>query len=276
MQPVAVMTVAGSDSGGGAGIEADLRTFAALGVHGTVALTAVTAQNSSEVRAVCALEPEMVRAQIETVTDDMEIRAVKCGMLARAATVLAVAALAREGRLANLVVDPVLITSGGHPLMEEGGVEAYRSALLPFALVATPNLREAAILAGIDAREIRTVEEMAQVGEQIRSFGAQNVLVKGGHFLEGSATERRAPDVLVLSGGFQLLDAPRVETANDHGTGCSLAAATAARLALGDDVLAAVTAAKAFVLRALRGAAPWHLGHGHGPIDHMGWNSDAN
>jgi hydroxymethylpyrimidine kinase/phosphomethylpyrimidine kinase len=266
------MTIAGSDSGGGAGIEADLRTFAALGVHGTVALTAVTAQNTLEVRAVCALEPEMVRCQIETVTDDFAVAAVKTGMLARPATIYQVAALAREGRLPRLVVDPVLVSSSGHPLMEAGGAEAYRDALLPAATVATPNLREAAVLAGVDVRELTTVDAMVEVGRALLALGPRHVLVKGGHFAEGSVTEQRAPDVLIDASGHRVFDAERVDTSNDHGTGCSLAAAITARLALGDDVGDAVSTAKAFVLRSLRGAAPWHLGRGHGPIDHLGWN----
>jgi hydroxymethylpyrimidine/phosphomethylpyrimidine kinase len=272
VQPVAVLTVAGSDSGGGAGIEADLRTFAAMGVHGAAAVTAVTAQNTYEVRAVCALEAEMVRCQIETVTDDLTIVATKTGMLARPATVLEVAALARDGRLPNLVVDPVLVSSSGHALMERGGVEAYRDALLAFALVATPNLREAAVLVNGDVRELRTVEAMIDVSRRILAMGPRHVLVKGGHFAQDSATEQQAPDVLVTADSSVVLHAERIVTENDHGTGCSLAAALAARLALGDDVATAVRRAKSFVLRGLVGAASWHLGKGHGPIDHFGWN----
>ncbi len=272
MQPVAVLTIAGSDSGGGAGIEADLRTFAALGVHALAAITAVTAQNSFEVRAVCALEAEMVRAQVETVTDDFRTAAVKTGMLARAHTVEVVAALAREGRLANLVVDPVLVTSSGHPLMEEGGVRAYREALLPFATIATPNLREAAVLADIDVRELRSVQDMIAVGQVILGFGSRAVVVKGGHFATDTDRERRAPDVLVTTEAVEVLDAERIITRNDHGTGCSFAAACAARLALGDDVSAAVNFAKQFVQRALSGSKDWDLGRGHGPIDHMAWS----
>ncbi len=273
MQPVVVLTVAGSDSGGGAGIEADLRTFAALGVHGAVALTAITAQNTLEVRAVCALEAEMVRCQIEAVTDDLTVAATKTGMLARAATVLDVAELAREGRLAHLVVDPVLVSSSGHPLMESGGLEAYRDALLPQAALVTPNLREAAVLIGVDVRELTSVAAMVEAAGVIRGFGPSRVLVKGGHFVPGSDTAERAPDVLVSAEGAHVFDGSRVDTRNDHGTGCSLAAAITARLALGDDVREAVGFAKSFVRHALEGAAPWRLGAGHGPIDHLGWNA---
>ncbi len=272
VQPVAVLTIAGSDSGGGAGIEADLRTFAALGVHGLAAITAITAQNTYEVRAVCALEAEMVRAQVEAVTDDIATAAVKTGMLARAHTVDVVAELAREGRFTHLVVDPVLVSSSGHPLMEPSGVRAYREALLPFATLATPNLREAAVLADVNVLELRSVEDMVLVAQSILAFGARAVVVKGGHFSSDTDREERAPDVFVSANFVIVLDAERIVTRNDHGTGCSFAAACAARLALGDEVSEAVTFAKDFVQRALRGAADWNLGAGHGPIDHMGWS----
>ena len=267
------MTIAGTDSSGGAGIHADLRTFAAFRVHGASAVTAVTAQNTMGVSAVCALEAEMVREQIRMVTDDLTLRAVKTGMLARPHTISAVAELARDGRLPNLVVDPVLVSSTGHALMEEGGPETYRRELLPYALVATPNLRETAVLVGSDVADISSIDDMVSAGRLIQSMGAQWVLVKGGHYVEAGATSLRAPDVLVGPDGYEIFDAPRVVTSNDHGTGCSLAAAIAANVALGLDVPSAVTTAKDFVLRALRGGAEWHLGQGHGPIDHLGWNS---
>jgi len=267
------MTIAGSDSGGGAGIQADLRTFAALGVHGASAITAVTAQNTVGVTAVCALEAEMVAAQVDAVTTDMRVSAVKTGMLARPKTILKVAELARDGHLPNLVVDPVLVSSTGHALMEQGGVEAYREALLAHALITTPNLREAAVLVGVDVREIDTIDAMRQLAQAILKFGPSYVVVKGGHFAEGAITEGLAPDLLVSADGELLLDAERVITRNDHGTGCSMAAAIAAGLGLDLDVTTAIQEAKAFVLRGLRGGAEWNLGAGHGPIDHMGWNS---
>jgi hydroxymethylpyrimidine kinase/phosphomethylpyrimidine kinase len=171
-----------------------------------------------------------------------------------------------------LVVDPVLVTSSGHPLMERGGIDAYRDELIPSALLVTPNLHEAAALIDVDVRDLRSVAAMTDAARAIRAFGAAYVLVKGGHYAEASDTELRAPDVLV-GVGADVLDADRVTTDNDHGTGCSLAAAVAARLALGDDVPSAVAAAKVFVHRALVGAAGWRLGKGHGPIDHLGWGS---
>jgi len=270
-----VLTIAGSDSGGGAGLEADLATFGSLGVHGAVAVTAVTAQNTLGVFAVLAVEPEMVRAQVEAVTGDLQVAAVKTGMLARPSTVLAVAALAGEGRLPRLVVDPVLVSSTGHLLMEAGGVDAYREALIGFADVVTPNLREAAVLVGADVEELRTVAAMADAGAALRALGASCAVVKGGHLLAGAATGERAPDVIVTADGVEVLDAPRIETANDHGTGCSLAAAIAVGLAEERGEADAVRRAKAYVADGLRGAARWQLGAGRGPIDHFGWGPDT-
>jgi len=272
VQPRIALTIAGSDSGGGAGIQADLRTFAAFRVHGTSAITAITAQNTVGVSAVCALEAEMVAAQIEAVTSDMTVSAVKTGMLARPHTILKVAELAERGHLPNLVVDPVLVSSTGHALMEAGGADAYREALLPHAIITTPNLREAAVLANVDVRDIRTTEAMRELGQIILSYGPTYVLIKGGHFAEGAVTERNAPDLLLWRDGEEIFDATRVVTQNDHGTGCSMAAAIAANLGLEASVRDAVATAKEFVLRGLRGGAQWRLGAGHGPIDHMGWN----
>lgn len=267
------LTIAGSDSGGGAGIQADLRTFAAFRVHGATALTAITAQNTTAVTAVCALEPEMVAAQVEAVISDIAIAAVKTGMLARPKTIERVAQMARDGWLPQLVVDPVLVSSTGHPLMEEGGARAYRDALLPFALVTTPNLREAAVLCGHDVEDIHTLGDMNDLALEILKFGPTYVVLKGGHFVEGAVTEHGAPDLLVSASETVLLDAPRVATRNDHGTGCSMAAATASGLAHQRAVPVAVREAKLFVRRALEGAASWHIGAGHGPIDHLDWQS---
>ena len=273
MQPFVALTIAGSDSGGGAGIQADLRTFAARRVHGCSAITAITAQNTVGVTAVCALEPEMVVAQVDAVLSDLPVAATKTGMLARPQTVAAVARLAAAGRLPRLVVDPVLVSSTGAALMEEGGVEAYRRDLLPLALLATPNLREAAVLTGQTLSDVRDLEAMVALARRVAAFGPEWVLLKGGHFAEGSLTERRAPDVLLGPDGYEVFDGPRVDTRNDHGTGCSTAACVAAELAKGATVPEAVVAAKTFVTAALRGAANWKLGSGHGPIDHLGWNA---
>ena len=264
--PPTALTIAGSDSGGGAGIQADLKTFAAHGVHGTSALTAVTAQNTAQVRGVVALDPEFVRLQIETVLDDFAVEAVKTGMLANRAIVDVVAELAAAGRLPRLVVDPVLVSSSGQALMAPEGLAAYLEHLLPSALVVTPNLREAGALTGIDVGDLMSVPAMTEAAELIRARGAHYVVVKGGHLTDA------AHDVVAGPEGVTVLEAMRVVTGNDHGTGCSLSSAIAARLARGDDVLTAIRAAKSFVAQGLAGAAGWRLGAGHGPIDHFGWS----
>jgi len=274
VQPVTVLSIAGSDSGGGAGIQADLRTFAAFGVHGTTAITALTAQNTLGVFSVATTEPDMVLAQCRAVLEDFDVRAVKTGMLATPQTVEAVGELARSGVLANLVVDPVLVSSTGHSLMANGGVGAYREALFAFASIVTPNIREAAVLCDLDAREIRDFDDMVRVGQQILTFGPAFVLVKGGHFTNQDHMVAHAPDVLVSAHGVTVFDAARVESTNDHGTGCSLSAAIACGLALGRPLAEATRDAKSFVLAALEGAAAWRLGQGRGPIDHLGWHGE--
>jgi hydroxymethylpyrimidine/phosphomethylpyrimidine kinase len=269
MTPRVALTIAGSDSGGGAGIQADLKTFAAHGVYGTCAVTAVTAQHTGAVLRTSVLQTDMVLSQIHAVLADLPPAAVKTGMLADAAIVEAVADLATRGLLPWLVVDPVLVSTSGYPLMEEGGVDAYRDLLLPHAEVATPNLSEAALLSGRDVADLGTVEAMAETAEWLRKLGAKTVVVKGGH-LEGEV----ATDVVAGAGGITVLESPRVHTGNDHGTGCSLSAAVCANLALGLPPLAAIEEAKSYVHRAMCGAARWHLGGGHGPIDHFGWSAE--
>jgi len=264
--PIVVLTIAGSDSGGGAGLQADLKTFGALGVFGTSAVTAVTAQNTATVLGVVAMEPAFVAAQVDAVVSDLWPAAVKTGMLALPETIAVIAELAEAGRLQHLVVDPVLVSSTGHALMGEGGVDAYRRLLLPRAAVATPNLREAALLTGRRPSDLDSLDAMIEAAEELRALGCGAVIVKGGHFAgEGS------PDVFVDGGEPVVLEAARVATGNDHGTGCSLSAAIAVGLARGARPLDSVRAAKEFVHRALTGAADWRLGAGHGPIDHFGW-----
>jgi len=265
VNPAVALTIAGSDSGGGAGIQADLKTFAALGVFGTSALTAVTAQNTTAVLGVRTLEPAFVDLQIEAVLADFAVGAVKTGMLASAAIVAVVARRAAAGDLPHLVVDPVMVTSTGTPLLDDDGVAAYLDLLLPHAAVCTPNMREASLLTSMAVTDVAGMEAAAR---RLADRGPGVVVVKGGHL--GGAI---APDVVLADGVLTVLDAPRIVSANDHGTGCSLAAATAAHLAMGTDAVGAVTQAKAFVARAIRGAASWTLGAGHGPLDHFGWNA---
>ncbi len=253
-----VLTVAGSDSGGGAGIQADLLTFAAHGVHGTSAITAVTAQNSVAVLDWVALDPRMVVAQMEAVASDMPVAAAKTGMLATAAIVSAVAAAIERLRLPLVVVDPVMVAKSGDRLLDRDAETAYRERLLPLATVVTPNLPEAESLLG---RPVRTLAEMREAARALRAMGPRAVVVKGGH-LEGDAV-----DVFWDGERMEDLSAPRIATKNTHGTGCTYSAAIAARLALGDPLLDAVRGAKTYLTEAIRRS--YSVGRGHGPVDHL-------
>lgn len=252
------LTIAGSDSGGGAGIQADLKTFAAHGVHGTSAVTAVTAQNSVAVVDYVALEPAMVVAQIEAVAADMPVAAVKTGMLANRAIVEAVASAMERLSLPNLVVDPVMVAKGGDRLLDPAAERAYVEALLPRALLVTPNLMEAGALLG---RAITDLAQMREAARELVARGPRAALVKGGH-LPGDAV-----DVLCDAEGLLELPAPRIDTKNTHGTGCTYSAAIAARLALGATLREAVRGAKAYVTEAIRRS--YSVGRGHGPLDHL-------
>jgi hydroxymethylpyrimidine/phosphomethylpyrimidine kinase len=258
MFPV-VLTIAGSDSSGGAGIQADLKTFAAHDVYGTCALTAVTAQNTREVRRVHALPPDLVTAQIDAVADDIDIHAVKIGVLADAAVASAVAAALTRRQLPNIVLDPVMRASDGRPLLAPGAIAIVRAALLPLALVVTPNAAEAAVLAGFD---VVTPADARRAAERIRALGPRAVIVKGGH-LRGD----EVVDVLVDGTGCLELRGPRVAGGATHGTGCTFASALAAHLAHGRPLRAAAEQAKQYVAAAIgRGLA---IGHGHGPLGHF-------
>lgn len=265
--PAVVLTVAGSDSGGGAGLQADLRTLAALRIHGACAVTAVTAQNTAEVRAVHALPPEVVDAQIGAVLADLTVAAVKTGMLATTEIAEVVAARARAGELPNLVVDPVLVASSGGRLFDSSFESAYLDLLFPLAAVITPNLAEAEVLLG---RQIDSLDDMADAARELGKSGASAVVVKGGHRPGADAV-----DLVWHAGEITELRRPWVATTNNHGTGCSFASATAAGLARDLPVLEALSAAKDFVTTALTGGASWRLGAGHGPLDHMGWSHPA-
>lgn len=266
MTPLAALTIAGSDSSGGAGVQADLRTFFAHGLHGASAFAALTAQNTVGVQGVHTVPVEFVRAQVISVLDDLDVRAVKTGMLATADIVRCVAELATEPGLANLVVDPVMVASTGARLVDRDAEAAYVEDLIPRARVVTANRVEAGVLCG---RDLRTVAEMADAACELARLGPEAVVVKGG---DADDEGDESIDVVVIGDVVHELRAPRVHTGNDHGTGCSFASATAARMALGDDLLTALRHAKAFVHRGLAGAATWRLGAGHGPIDHFGWN----
>jgi len=263
--PTVALTIAGVDSAGGAGVHADLRAFAALGLHGATVVAAVTAQSTTAVHRVHLVPPDVVAAQLDAVLGDLDVRAAKTGFLGSAETVAVVADAADAGRLRSLVVDPVLVRADGSPMLGPDVVAAYRERLLPRARVVTPNRAEAALLLG---RPLPTVAAMEAAAVELLDLGVEAVVVKGG---DADDEGDRSVDVLATAAGVERLVLPRVETANDHGSGCTFAAATAARLALGDDVAAAVRTAKSFVHRALQGAAGWRLGAGHGPVDAFGW-----
>lgn len=253
------LTIAGSDSGGGAGIQADLKTFAAHGVYGTSAITAVTAQNTLGVTAWEAVSTGLVVAQIEAVMSDIGADAVKTGMLANADIVRAVASAGRRPGLPNLVVDPVMIAKGGDRLLEPAAVDAIIDGLLPLARIVTPNIPEAEVLAGM---AIASLDDMREAGRRILALGPRVVLVKGGHL--GGAT---SIDVAVTAGASEEMGAERLATRHTHGTGCTLASAIAANLALGLDDLPAIQKAKAYVTDAIRRAPG--IGRGHGPLGHF-------
>ena len=252
------LTVAGSDSGGGAGIQADLKTLAAYRVFGMSVLTAVTAQNSVGVQGIETLPPAFVAAQIESVLSDFGTDAAKCGMLATAGIIRAVAAKLREYRVEKLVVDPLMISTSGDLLLQADAREVLIGELLPLALVVTPNLHEAGALAEM---AVATREDMEEAARRIAKLGPRHVLVKGGH-LTGEAV-----DILFNGREFTAFSAPRLDSANTHGTGCTFSAAIAAGLAKGRPLPEAVRDAKAYVTRAIReGFAP---GKGIGVLRHF-------
>jgi hydroxymethylpyrimidine/phosphomethylpyrimidine kinase len=261
--PIA-LTIAGSDSGGGAGIQADLKTFAALGVYGASALTAITAQNTQRVTDVLELPPALVAAQIDAVVSDIGADAVKTGMLANAAIIETVAAKLRQHAVANVVVDPVMVAKSGDRLLREDAVAAVREQLLPLATVVTPNLPEAEVL--LD-RPIESWDAVREGARTLVSMGAKAAVMKGGHTLPGATDDSPAIDLFYDGRDFHELAAQRVETTSTHGTGCTFASAIAAGLAKGQDLRGAVALAKAFVTKALQAAYP--IGHGHGPVHHF-------
>ncbi len=253
------MTIAGSDSGGGAGIQADLKTFAALKVYGTSALAAITAQNTVGVTAAEPLAADLVIAQMEAVAGDITIHATKTGMLATAAIVEAVAAAIAELELPNLVVDPVMLAKSGDRLLDDDAVRAMRLELLPRALVVTPNIPEAEVLCG---HAVSGPDSTRDAARRIRDLGARAVVIKGGH-----ASGPQVIDLLYDGHDFHEFRTPRIATRNTHGTGCTFASAIAAQLAHGQDLTQAVLEAQRYVAGAIRHGLA--LGRGHGPLDHF-------
>ena len=255
----AALTIAGSDSGGGAGIQADLKTFAAHGVYGTSVLTAVTAQNTQTVKAIAEVPEEVIAHQIDAVFEDIGADAVKIGMLSAATIVETVVDRLEAWGPKNVVVDPVMVSKSGHTLLQDNAVRALATKLLPLALVVTPNIFEAQILA---RQAITTIDEAEGAARAIHRLGPAIVVVKGGH-LEGA----EAVDVVFDGTAFQHLSADWVDTENTHGTGCTFSSAIAAQLALGVEPLAAVERAKAYLTAALR--ASYRIGAGHSPVNHL-------
>jgi hydroxymethylpyrimidine/phosphomethylpyrimidine kinase len=261
MTAIAV-TIAGSDSSGGAGIQADLKTFGALGVYGASVITALTAQNTRGVTAIHDVPADFIAAQIDAVFTDLDIGAVKIGMLSQVAAIQAVAAGLARHDAQNIVLDPVMVATSGDRLLAVEAIAALRRALIPRALVVTPNLHEAAALT--DLPLARNEAEMEAQARQILSLRPRAVLIKGGH---GDGAE--SVDLLVSATEVIRLAAPRINTRNTHGTGCALSSAIAAGLAKGLDLVAAARAAKVYVTAAIAAADKIKVGHGHGPLNHF-------
>ncbi|HHV07266.1 MAG TPA: bifunctional hydroxymethylpyrimidine kinase/phosphomethylpyrimidine kinase [Firmicutes bacterium] len=260
MKHCRVLTIAGTDSGGGAGIQADLKTFTVMRAYGMSVIAAVTAQNTMGVQGVYPLAPEAVGEQLESVFSDIGADAVKTGMLFSAPIITEVAAKLRKFNVSNLVVDPVMIAKGGSRLLEEEATAALKDELLPLTTVITPNIPEAEVLTGV---KITTVDDMKTAAKQLVAMGVQAAVVKGGHLT--------ADPIDVLFDGKQVSEfvGRRYQTKNTHGTGCTFSAALAVGLAHGLDLSAAVQQAKDFVSLAISKAVP--IGHGHGPTNHLAW-----
>lgn len=254
-----VLTIAGSDSGGGAGIQADLKAMSANGVFAMSVITAVTAQNTEEVTDVFELPPSIIASQLDAVFDDFDVAAVKTGMLSSTTIVETVVKMLAPQKIATLVVDPVMVSKSGHPLLRPDAVDAVKTQLLPLAFVVTPNIHEAQQLSGIQITSLADARRAAKV---IHGFGCKHVLIKGGHLLS-----ERATDLLYDGRFFNVLKGEFIETSHTHGTGCTFASALAAHLARGRTILDATQAAKAYVTQAIRHGLA--IGHGHGPTDHF-------
>lgn len=259
---VRLLTIAGSDSGGGAGIQADLKTFSALGVYGMSVITALTAQNTVRVESVHPLPASFVADQLDAVLSDIGADAVKIGMLFNAEIIEAVASRLRRYELTSVILDPVMVAKSGDPLLRAEAVEALKRYLLPRAELITPNLPEAEVLCG---RPCGTRSEREAAAAALLELGSRAVLLKGGH----AEAEAHADDFLLERGdGGRWLEAPRIHTHNTHGTGCTLSAAIASYRGRGSSLLASVEQGKAYLTRALRLGAEFSLGHGHGPVFH--------
>lgn len=262
---IPVLTIAGSDSSGGAGIQADLKTFAALGTYGMSCICALTAQNTKGVTMVVNTPKEMVKAQLDAIYDDIPPKAVKTGMLSSPEIVDTVADFlsAHQG---PLVVDPVMVATSGAVLLEEAAIETYKKKLIPLATVITPNIPEAEVLSGM---KIRNQEDMKEAAKKLMEMGPSAVLVKGGHLVED------ALDILYDGQGFHIFQGKKWDTMNTHGTGCTLSSAIAASLAKGMDLAGAVGEAKKYMNGAIERAVTDSVGYGHGPVHHFWLYGDS-
>lgn len=262
VQSAIAVTIAGSDSGGGAGIQADLKTFSALSVYGASVITALTAQNTLGVTGIHDVPASFITQQIEAVYSDLDVGATKIGMLSRPEAILAVASGLDRHQVGNVVLDPVMVAASGDRLLAAEAIATLRAELLPRATIITPNLPEAAAL--LDEAMATNLDEVRAQAERLRALGARAVLIKGGHS-EGP----ESVDVLLDEEGFTDFRGPRIVTQNTHGTGCTLSSAIAAGLAKGEALRAAVQAAKHYLSRALARSDELHIGHGHGPVHHF-------
>ncbi|MCL1818810.1 MAG: bifunctional hydroxymethylpyrimidine kinase/phosphomethylpyrimidine kinase [Spirochaetaceae bacterium] len=256
-----VLTIAGSDSGGGAGVQADLKTFSALGCYGMSVITALTAQNTAAVTGIFPAPPEFIAQQIDAVMQDIGADAVKIGMLHSPEVIAAAAERLAHYKARNIVVDPVMVSKGGSRLLLDDAVEALKSRLIPLADIITPNLPEASVLLG---RPVETEGDMEKACRDLAALGPRAVLLKGGHLAGGAS-----PDLLFAGGDFLRLEGGRIQTRNTHGTGCTLSSAIAAGLAKGLDIAAAARAAKDYISAALEAGSAYGLGEGHGPVHHF-------
>ena len=258
-----VLTIAGSDSGGGAGIQADLKTFAAIGCYGMSAITALTAQNTRGVIGIHAVPPSFAVQQIEAVLTDIGADAVKIGMLYSAELIKAIAGALKKHGARKIVLDPVMVAQSGDKLLQEDAVDAIKVHLMPLADVVTPNLPEATVLTGQTINNLKDAEKAAM---HLAKHGSRSILIKGGHGAENKSTDLL---LLVRKNRFVRLEAERIQTRNNHGTGCTLSSAIAAYLAQGNDIEAAVQKAKTFMNQAIAAGAQYQIGHGHGPVHHF-------
>jgi hydroxymethylpyrimidine/phosphomethylpyrimidine kinase len=258
-----VLTIAGSDSGGGAGIQADLKTISAIGCYGMSVITALTAQNTKGVTAIHAVPPSFAEEQMEAVFTDIGADAVKIGMLYSAELIKVVARQLKKHNADKIVLDPVMVAQSGDKLLQDDAIEAIKEHLMPLAEVVTPNLPEAKVLLG---RELQGTEEMQDAARDLAGYNSKNILIKGGHLNDDNST-----DFLYLAreDRFVVLKGDRIKTRNNHGTGCTLSSAIASYLAKGYNIESAVRKAKIYVTKAIRAGSEYKLGHGHGPVHHF-------